>query len=170
MLFDIFLFNMFLFYLIPFYSILFHVCPVGGVQETETVLCDVWRVRLIVPALRPRTTMRELLHLPRVPTLLRTVSGPAALLTPQHGQTTADHSHSVLIPQIPASNLSHHQPQLHWCSFKVWTRVVRRSGFCTLLRRPFLIHDWLLSSGHKIKALHMGFRIFNGSSITYLEH
>lgn len=104
---------MFLFYLIPFYSILFHVCPVGGVQETETVLCDVWRVRLIVPALRPRTTMRELLHLPRVPTLLRTVSGPAAVLTPQHGQTTADHfslspdsSDTSLQPQPPSATVA----------------------------------------------------------------
>lgn len=62
----------------------------GGVQETETVLCDVWRAGLGVPALWPRTTVWELLHLYRVPTLPRTDPGAAALLTPQPARTTTD--------------------------------------------------------------------------------
>ena len=53
----------------------------GGVQEAETVLCYMWRAGLSVAALWPRTTVRELLQLHRVPALPRTDPGAAALLT-----------------------------------------------------------------------------------------
>lgn len=62
----------------------------GGVQETETVLCDVWRAGLGVPALWPRTPVWELLHLHRVPALPWTDPGAAALLTSPPTRTTTD--------------------------------------------------------------------------------
>lgn len=62
----------------------------GGVQETKAVLCDVWRAGLSVPALWPWTTVWELLHLYRVPTLPWTDTGAAALLTLQPTQTARD--------------------------------------------------------------------------------
>ncbi|MED6231749.1 hypothetical protein ATANTOWER_007214, partial [Ataeniobius toweri] len=51
-----------------------------GVQETEAVLCDMWRAGLSVAALRPRTTVRELLHIHRLPALPPTDRRAAALL------------------------------------------------------------------------------------------
>lgn len=74
--------------------VLMSTCPScvyqGGVQETETVLRDVWRAGLGVAALWPWTTVWGLLHLYRLPTVPWTEPGTAALLTSQFSGTTTD--------------------------------------------------------------------------------
>lgn len=73
------------------------LCLSGGLQETEAVLCDVWRAGLSVAALWSRTSVRRLLHFHRVPTVLRTDPQTAALLTPQQLLIP---DQSVLIPHV----------------------------------------------------------------------
>lgn len=137
----------------------------GGVQETETVLCDMWRAGLGVPALWPRTPVWELLSLYRVPTLPRTDPRAAALLTSPPTRTTTD-SRQVSPDSTDASLWSQPLLKVMWRSFYNVVTTQALIWFC-IFKMTFT-DEWPVYSAQvsKWKALIMEFRINNVSSVT----
>lgn len=140
------------------------VCS-GGVQEAEAVLCDLRGAGRGVAVLWPRAAVRELLRLHRVPAVLWTDRGAAALLTShlasQPAGTTTD-SRPVSPDSTDASLWSRQLLQVISPQHEHWSGFIF-SRWCLLNHWPVLckVMKW------KLVLWNLGYMIF---SVLPVEH